>query len=81
MLQGDNCGRCLAIKVQSITKSIVIFNIYFLCFKSSSEYWAEISCNLAFIENILNTVVYDVIILNGDTNFSIDEGGAGFQLL
>ena len=33
------------------------------------------------MENILNTVVNDDIILIRDINFSIDEGGAGFQLL
>ena len=33
------------------------------------------------MKNILNTVAYDDIILIADTNFSIDDGGAGFQLL
>ena len=43
VLNGDNSGRSLAIKVQCSTKSIVIFNINFSCFESSSEYRAEIS--------------------------------------
>ena len=81
MLQEDDSGRCLTIKVQSGTKSIVVFNFYFQFSDSSSEYREEISFYLWFMENILNTVVYDDIILMGDTNFSIDEGGAGFQLL
>ena len=63
--------------MQSGTKYIVVFNIYFPYFESS----AEISFYLGFMENILNTVAYDDIILIGDTNFSIDEGSAGFQLL
>ena len=67
--------------MRSGTKFIVVFNIYFSCFESSSEYRAEISLYLEFMENILNTVVYDDVILIGDTNFSIDEGSAGFQIL
>ena len=81
VLQGDDSGRCLAMKMQSGTKSIVINNICFPCFELSCDYRAEISFDLEFMKNILNTVVYDDIILIGDTNVSIDEGGAGFQLL
>ena len=57
MLQGYDSRRCLAIKVQSGTKSIVVFNIYFPCFESSSVYRAEISSYLGFMENILNTMM------------------------
>ena len=81
VLQEDYSNRCLAIKVQSDTKSFVVFNIYFSCFESSSEYRADISVCLGFMEIILNTVIYDDIILIGDTNFSINDGSAGFQLL
>ena len=42
VLPGDDSGRCLAIKVQSDTKSIVVFSIYFPCSESSSEYRAEL---------------------------------------
>ena len=51
----------------------MVFNIYFSCSESSSEYRTEISFYLVFMENILNTVVHDDIILIGDTNFSIDD--------
>ena len=56
VLHGDVSGRCLTIKVQSGTKSLVLFNIYFPCSESSSKYRAEISFYLGFMENILNKV-------------------------
>ena len=58
-----------------------MFNIYFPCLDSTSEYRAEIWYYLGFIENILSSVVYDDIVIIGDENFFVVDNNVGFQLL
>ena len=67
--------------MQSNFKSIILFNIYFQCLDSTSEYRDEICYYIGYIENILSSVVYDDIVTIGDSNFSVVDNNVGFQLL
>ena len=81
VLQGDNSGHCLAIQMQSSTKSFVM-----LTFTSRvSNPALNTEQKLVFLSFIYGKYSkhcgYDDIILIGNAYFSIEDGDAGFQLL
>ena len=47
--------------------------MYIHCFESGAEYRSEITYDMGFIENILDTVTDTDVIILGDTNFPINS--------
>ena len=85
MLSNDPAGRCLVIKLNINSRSILLFNVYFPCyesgadyrseitfpcFESGADYRSEITYDMGFIENILDTVSDTDVIILGDIKFS-----------
>ena len=57
-VQADPHVRCLVFKLNFGQKSILLFNLYLLCYENSVKYRTEIAFHVTFIENILNTVPF-----------------------
>ena len=59
-IQADPNGRCLVFKLNLGQRYILLFNLYLPCNENSAEYRAEIAFYVGFIENILNTVPFQM---------------------
>ena len=53
-------GRCLVFQLNLGQKYILLFILYLPCYEDSAEYCAEIAFYVGFVENILNTVPYQM---------------------
>jgi hypothetical protein len=80
-LSADQDGRCLAIKVDFPSSTIIVVNVYFPCSERSSSYRSEISYYVGFIDNILSNNPCSKVIITGDMNFDIDNLNDGYLLL
>ena len=64
VIGSGSSGRCAAIKVVFDDYSILVINVYFLCFRVSADYIHDVhECLIGYIESLLANEVYaDVII-------------------
>ena len=81
VLSNDPAGRCLVIKFNINSRSILLFNVYFPCFESRVDYRAEITYYTSFIESILDSFSHTDVIILGDTNFPKNYTNPGFVIM
>ena len=60
--------------------SILVINVYFLCFRVSADFIHDVHECLGYIESLLANEVYADVIICGDFNFPFELQNASYRL-
>jgi len=76
----DPEGRCCALVLKLMNRTILFINVYLPCFDGSANYKSEMHFYGGYIANILESVNYSDCIIMGDFNFVCDASHCGYRI-
>src|SRR3989442_3579489 len=81
VIEADNdSGRFLALRYCRNLVDLILINVYFPYFKSSSDYTIECCDLTAKLECIINNYPNSRVLIAGDFNFSVNNNSVGYNL-
>ena len=68
----DSMNRCVAIKLSTANRVVIIFNVHFPCHSDTAAYRNDICMLVGYMEDVVQHTSWTDIIILGDFNFNLD---------